>query len=210
MKSNPWEDISLEVYENHMSLDSVKQLQTMNSIMKEQFDAYLVKTAMILGVAGGNGLEHVDKNKYQTVYGIDINKEYLDAVSDRFPELSEVLQCLHIDIINDYERLPRAQLVIANLLVEYVGYEVFRRAIQKTEAEHVSCGIQINTDEKNWVSDSPYIHAFDGLDQVHYQMEENALTETMLKAGYSLSVQKKYPLPNGKALVRLDYDRLPK
>ena len=28
--NNPWEEISLDDYENHMSLDSVKQLQTMN------------------------------------------------------------------------------------------------------------------------------------------------------------------------------------
>ena len=31
---NPWEDISLEDYEAHMSLDSVRQLQLMNAIMK--------------------------------------------------------------------------------------------------------------------------------------------------------------------------------
>ena len=34
--SNPWEEISLADYENHMSLDSVKQLQTMNLIMEEK------------------------------------------------------------------------------------------------------------------------------------------------------------------------------
>ena len=39
--SNPWEEICLDDYENHMSLDSVKQLQAMNSIMKEQFEAYM-------------------------------------------------------------------------------------------------------------------------------------------------------------------------
>lgn len=57
--SNPWEEISLSDYENHMSLDSVRQLQAMNSIMKKQFEGYPVKTAMVLGIAGGNGLEHV-------------------------------------------------------------------------------------------------------------------------------------------------------
>jgi hypothetical protein len=57
--SNPWEEISLDDYENHMSLDSVKQLQTMNIIMENQFEAYPVSTAMVLGVAGGNGLEHI-------------------------------------------------------------------------------------------------------------------------------------------------------
>ena len=36
--SNPWEEISLDDYEKHMSLDSVRQLQAMNSIMQEQFN----------------------------------------------------------------------------------------------------------------------------------------------------------------------------
>ena len=56
---NPWEEINLEDYENHMQLDSVRQLQTMNSIMRSQFEAYPVCSAMVLGVAGGNGLDAV-------------------------------------------------------------------------------------------------------------------------------------------------------
>ena len=39
---NPWEEIKLDDYENHMSLDSVKQLQAMNSIMKYQFESYII------------------------------------------------------------------------------------------------------------------------------------------------------------------------
>ena len=50
--SNPWEEISLDDYEKHMSLDSVRQLQALDSIMKEQFSAYPVETAAVLGVAG--------------------------------------------------------------------------------------------------------------------------------------------------------------
>ena len=38
--TNPWEEISLDDYEKHMSLESVRQLQAMNAIMKEQFAAY--------------------------------------------------------------------------------------------------------------------------------------------------------------------------
>ena len=60
--NNPWEEISLDDYEKHMRLDTVKQLQAMNAIMKEQFAAYPAETAMILGVAGGNGLEHMTLN----------------------------------------------------------------------------------------------------------------------------------------------------
>lgn len=57
--SNPWEEIDLNDYESHMSLASVYQLQAMNQMMKEQFYAYNVESMMILGVAGGNGLEHI-------------------------------------------------------------------------------------------------------------------------------------------------------
>ena len=203
--NNPWEEIKLDDYENHMKLDSVMQLQTMNSMMKDQFEAYPVSTAMVLGIAGGNGLEHVSCSKYQTVYGIDINEDYLNAVRERYADLSGVLRCLRIDLINEPDDLPHAELVIANLLIEYIGYDAFKKAVQKIAPSYVSCVIQINTGDGQWVSDSPYIHAFDRLDEVHHQMAEDELIGHMNEAGYSLILQSRETLPNGKALVRLDF-----
>ena len=55
--SNPWNSIKLTDYESHMSLDSVGQLQSLNRMMAAQFEDFPVKTAVVLGVAGGNGLE---------------------------------------------------------------------------------------------------------------------------------------------------------
>ena len=57
------------------------------------------------------------------------------------------------------------------------------------------------------MSESPYLRAFDRLDEVHHQMEEAALTAAMEDIGYSLILQESYPLPNGKALVRLDFQK---
>ena len=37
----------------------------------------------------------------------------------------------------------------------------------------------IKLDDYNWVSDSPYLHAFDRLDEVHFQMEEQELKKTI-------------------------------
>ena len=68
--------------------------------------------------------------------------------------------------------------------------------------------IQINTDEEMWVSDSPYIHAFDGLDEIHHQMESEVLSEKMNSIGFKLIMQDKVNLPNSKALVRLDFQRI--
>lgn len=203
---NPWEDIPLSDYEDHMSLDSVMQLQAMNRMMKQQLSRYPVKTAMILGVAGGNGLEHIDPQKLQKVYGVDINRAYLRECAARYPELKGVLECICADLTAPDAALPHAELVIANLLVEYIGYPCFQRAVTRIRPAYVSCIIQINVDD-SFVSDSPYLHVFDGLAQVHRQMREGELTAALESVGYRLTTTAEHPLPNGKKLVQLDFTR---
>ncbi|MDE6133816.1 MAG: class I SAM-dependent methyltransferase, partial [Oscillospiraceae bacterium] len=167
---NPWKSIKLSDYENHMKLDSVKQLQTLNSMMKKQLDTSPARSVMILGIAGGNGLEHINTEKYTAVYGVDVNAEYLQEVEKRYAKLGGVLKCFCVDLTADISELPADDLVIANLLIEYIGYEYFQRVVKQVKPKYVSCGIQINTD-KEFVSDSPYLHSFDGLDSVHHQIE---------------------------------------
>lgn len=203
---NPWENISLADYENHMKLDSVMQLQAMNKMMKNQFDTYPISSVMILGIAGGNGLEHISNNKFKKVYGIDVNPAYLKKVVQRYPDLEGVLECLCINLIDETDKLPEADMVIANLLIEYIGYDCFQKAIQHICPKYVSCIIQINI-EDNWVSDSPYLHVFDGLEQVHHQIEKQTLEKTMLGIDYHTIKTLEQMLPNGKKLVQIDFER---
>lgn len=202
---NPWKSIKLSDYENHMKLDSVMQLQTLNDMMKKQLSEYSAHSVMILGIAGGNGLEHIDAEKYSVVYGVDVNPEYLQEVEKRYENLNGILKCLCADLTADISELPSADLVIANLLIEYIGYECFQRVIGQVNPKYVSCGIQINTNEE-FVSDSPYLHAFDGLNSVHHQMETDELTRAMADIGYKAVSTFEYPLPNGKKLVQADFE----
>lgn len=204
--NNPWEDINLNDYESHMSLNGVYQLQTMNEMMKEQFYAYPVKSIMILGIAGGNGLEHIDKNVIDKVYGVDINESYLSACISRYPNLRGVLETIRADLIKNEKALPHADLIVADLFIEYVGYDCFQKVVEQVKPAYVSCVIQINVDA-SFVSDSPYIHAFDRLDEVHRQMEETALSAAMKQIGYEKKLQTERELPNGKKLVRADFCR---
>lgn len=203
---NPWEEIALPDYENHMRLDSVRQLQALNRLMQAQLAAYPAESVMILGIAGGNGLEHVGTAQ-KTVYAVDINEAYLRAAAERHPKMSGRLHCLRLDLITDAEKLPQTELLIADLLIEYIGYGAFQRAVQQTAPESVSCVIQINADAGEWVSDSPYLHAFDGLDAVHHQIAEQPLNEVMREIGYTGVLRDAEPLPNGKSLLRLDFQR---
>ncbi len=201
---NPWEEISLSDYENHMKSDSVMQLQKMSQMMKVQFNAYPVSSVMILGIAGGNGLKHIDKNKFKKVYGIDINKKYLKAVMERYSDISEILECIQLNLLEETYKLPQAELLIANLLIEYIGYDCFQKAIKKVQPKYVSCIIQINQND-SWVSDSPYIHAFDDLDKVHHQIEENSLIQTLYDIGYKRTVRIENPLPNEKKISSVGF-----
>ena len=205
--ANPWEEIGLDVYERHMSLDSVRQLQTLNRMMRDQLEAFPVRSAMILGVAGGNGLEHVRREKYEAVWGVDLNRDYLRSSAERFPDLEGVLRLLPVDLTKEPALLPAAELVIANLLIEYIGYAAFQKALEQIRPNYVSCVIQINDGTGEWVSDSPYLHAFDGLDAIHCQMEPDTLTAKMEAIGYRQILRDSEPLPNGKAFLRLDYRR---
>ena len=202
--NNPWKDISLSDYENHMAMDSVQQLQAMNQMMKGQLNQYEVQSAMILGIAGGNGLEHVDTEKLNKVYGVDINQEYLTITKKRYENLSDTLDCLCIDLASEAEKLPRADMLIANLLIEYIGYECFKKVVTVTKPVYVSCIIQVNVDD-SFVSESPYLHAFDGLVTVHHQMAEQELQNSMNEIDYHLIKVLESRLPNGKKLVQFDF-----
>lgn len=204
--NNPWEEIDLNDYESHMSLENVYQLQALNQMMEEQFLACKADSVMILGIAGGNGLEHINKEQFKVVYGVDINKKYLNECQKRYPVLENVFKPICADLSDENLQLPHSDLLIANLLIEYIGYEWFQKVVTKVNPEYISCIIQINT-ETSFISDSPYLHVFDGLDEVHHQIEEKTVTETMNNIGYAQKSISENALPNGKKLLRIDFVR---
>lgn len=202
--SNPWEHINLSDYENHMKLEEVQQLQTLNLMMNEQFYKYSVQDIMILGISGGNGLEHINTQIIKNVFGIDINKDYLKECEKRYPHLKRILKLIYADLTTDC-LLPYADLVVANLFIEYIGYSNFKKAINTIRPKYVSCGIQVNMDS-TFVSNSPYIHVFNNLDSIHYEIDEKSLIESMNSINYNLIFKDGKTLPNGKKILRLDFN----
>ncbi len=102
--------------------------------------------------------------------------------------------------------LPEADLLVANLLIEYIGYENFCRAVEAAKPVYVTCIIQVNSDA-SFVSDSPYLHILGRLESVHHQINADALEACMYRIGYSTRLTQVKELPNGKRLVRMDFAR---
>ena len=115
-----------------------------------------------------------------------------------------IWDCLCIDLASEAEKLPQVDMLIANLLIEYIGYECFKKVVTVTKPVYVSCIIQVNVVD-SFVSESPYLHAFDGLVTVHHQMAEQELQNSMNEIDYHLIKVLESRLPNGKKLVQFDF-----
>lgn len=205
---NLWNDVKLEIYEAHMSLADVAQLQMLNQIMKEQLQAYPeAESIAVIGVAGGNGLEHCGK-RFKRVYGIDVNPEYLKVCAQRFQQvMGERLRLIESDISEPGSILPKVDLLVANLLIEYVGIKLFCAKSAASQAVNVSCVIQGIKSEQSFVSESPYQAKLQGISELHRDVDEMEFIAEMNQCGYCLAYRETYVLPNGKQFIRLDFKR---
>lgn len=203
---NPWEQIDLNIYETHMSSESVFQSQTLSSITKEQLNDYVHSKVAILGVAGGNGLEHIDTVNTQKVYGIDVNRQYLDACKTRYPQLNNILEFICCDLNNTDTLLPDSDILICNLIIEYLGENKFVELIRnnKDNLNIVSCVIQRNN-KNGFVSNSNLASAFDPILSIHHDIETEKLLNEFSKIGFNCIKKRSYPLPNGKEFIRMDF-----
>lgn len=102
--------------------------------------------------------------------------------------------------------IDRVDLLIANLIIEYVGVEEFAAfaAANALSMGVLSCVIQRN-DAAGFVSSTEYASSFDALASVSSDVAPDTLDSAMLAAGFVALGRYEYPLPNGKTLIRQDF-----
>ena len=118
--SNPWLEIPLADYEGHMESDGVQQLGPLSDLFAQALAFCRPATVAVLGMAGGNGLEHIDGRITSRVVGLDVNPSYLDAVRQRYPMVCG-LELYCIDLAKEVVDLEPVELVHAALVFEHAG-----------------------------------------------------------------------------------------
>lgn len=183
----------------------MQQLQALNKTMEAQWQAYpSAERAAVLGVAGGNGLEYCGR-QIKKVYGVDINKTYLDACRQRFGEtLKDRLELVQMDLTAPEIQLPKVDLLLADLVIEYVGIETFCKKAAGSFAKWVSCVIQAPA-SGGLVSASPYQSQLLGISTLHCDIDLDALRRGFLGYGYEETYSEAICLPNGKRFWRADF-----
>ncbi len=185
---------------------SVRQLERLHDITAEQLAAYPCATVGVLGVAAGNGLDLIDAQSTHAVYGYDINRAYLDACAARYrPALGDRLHLIETDIDRSL-RIARVDLLIANLIIEYVGVAEFVAfaAANSPSIAVLSCVVQ-RSGSGGFVSSTSYAPAFAAIASVSADIDPEVLDSALYDSGFEALARCQYPLPNGKILVRQDY-----
>jgi hypothetical protein len=210
-REHPWRGIDLDVCEQHMGDPRVGQLQRLHDITEEQLAAYPSRAIGVLGIAGGNGLDLIDPETADAVYGYDINPDYLAACEARYrDDFGDRLHLIETRIDRSVT-IERVDLLIANLIIEYVGIDEFV-AFAAANARSIgvlSCVIQRN-DAEGFVSSTDYASSFEALASVSSDIDPETLTSAMSDVGFVALERHEYPLPNGKALVREDFRVTPR
>jgi Methyltransferase domain len=118
--SNPWLAVPLSEYEQHMSSEEVQQLGALSELFVEAIERCRPSSIAVLGIAGGNGLEHIDSSVTTRLVGLDLNPEYLESVRERYSHLAGLeLHC--VDLSRQRLALQPVQLVHAALIFEHAG-----------------------------------------------------------------------------------------
>ena len=120
--SNPWLNVPLTEYEQHMSSAEVQQLGALSDLFAEALEHCRPPSIAVLGIAGGNGLDHIDRAVTTRVVGLDLNPLYLAAVKKRYAHLLGLeLHC--VDLSERHLKLKPVQLVHAALVFEHAGVD---------------------------------------------------------------------------------------
>lgn len=198
--SNPWRSIPLADYEGHMGSAHVQQLGALSALFKRALDVCAPESVAVLGVAGGNGLEHVNRPTMRRIVGVDINAQYLDEVRRRFGSHSN-LELLCADVSEDELGVAPVDLVHAALFFEHAG---LGRALDNAVSlvvpgGNLSVALQRSDGEQPRVTPTAYA-AMQTLGERFSLIDATQFRHRLEQRGFRMLLDEHVPLPTGKAL----------
>lgn len=197
--SNPWLTVPLADYERHMSSSEVRQLGVLSDLFAESLRKCSPPSVAILGIAGGNGLEHIDPELTVRIVGVDLNPQYLEAVRERYSHLPGLeLHC--VDLAEQSVPMEPVQLVHAALIFEHAGTGRCLESALSCIAPggNFSVVLQLPTQSGQDIGASAVLSI--QILKSHFSLiSPDSLIRTLDQRGLSLTQEQTRSLPEGKA-----------
>jgi SAM-dependent methyltransferase len=196
---NPWLSVPLEDYEGHMKSAGVRQLTALSDLFADAIAFCRPASIALLGIAGGNGLDHIDGKITHRVVGLDVNPSYLEAVRRRYQSLRGLeLHC--IDLVDQVADLEPVALVHAALVFEHAGVgRCLDNALSiVAPGGAISVVLQLPSQIEQGVGASRF-SSIENLKGHFSLIDPFWLRETLELRKFSLAFHKQRPLAAGKA-----------
>ena len=196
--SNPWLSIPLAEYEGHMKSAEVQQLNVLSELFAEALSCCSPESVAVLGIAGGNGLEHIDGNITRRIVGLDVNPLYLDEVRRRYAGKCDLeLHCL--DLAVQHVDLEPVRLVHAALVLEHAGVGLcLENALSLVApAGYLSAVLQLPSASDPTVGASPF-SSIQRLESPFSLIDPAWFRERLGERGFSLMRETRRSLVSGK------------
>lgn len=196
--TNPWLNVPLADYEGHMNAAEVQQSAPLSELFAEALAMRCPPSVALLGIAGGNGLDHIDTRITTRVLGLDVNPQYLDVARRRYSHLPG-LELYCADLAQRDVGFPPVQLVHAALVFEYAGLDrCLKNALSLVApGGALSAVLQLASAAEQPVSASRFA-SIQNL-KSHFSLIDNRrLCETLEGHQFQLNYQTRRALPAGK------------
>lgn len=194
-----WLRVTLQDYEGHMGAAGVDQLAPLADLFAEALAFCQPQSVAIFGIAGGNGLQHIDLRTTSRVVGIDINADYLTAVRNRFPELKQ-LELHRLDVAKERPQLEPVDMVHVALLFEHTGLSPCLENCLSLVASrgYLVSVLQLPSSVQAAVANTDF-PSIQNLKDHFALVDPASFSAAVERNGFSLLLQKQRPLPAGKA-----------
>src|SRR5262245_38165201 len=205
---HPWLEIAIADYEAHMALPSVGQAQLLGTVLQRTVAQFRPCSLAILGVAGGNGLECLERGLVRRVVALDFNPDYLALCSRRYAaSFTEFEPVLH-DLSQGPPGITPVECVFAGLVLEYVCVEAFCGYLASllTTGGSFAALLQLPSPTLPEVSPSPFT-SLTRLESAFSFVDPAILNDALSTCGFSRIVNDRYDLASGKSFYYAAYQR---
>ncbi len=194
-----WNSIPLEDYEAHMANAQVGQLQLLNSLTKKYLQQLRPASCIFLGIAGGNGLEHIDNTATRQVITVDINPQYLAKTHERYVVAIPALQTVELDIVQHAGCVTKSKMIWAALIFEYTGVDAGLAFCANNIARKGNLAVTIQLNNGVTSVSNTGVESVKQAGSVFKAVDPAALIEKATDAGFVLVEEEENFLPNGKS-----------
>jgi hypothetical protein len=203
---HPWLEIPIGDYEAHMALPSVGQAQLLGTALQRTVTQFQPRSLAVFGVAGGNGLELIERAMVRRVVALDFNPDYLALCTRRHATDFDQFEPVLHDLSQAPPTIAPVECIFAGLVLEYLCVELFCGYLASllTTGGSFAALLQLPSATVPEISASPF-SSLTRLEPAFSFVHPTSLDDALSARGFSRITSQRYDLDSGKSFYYASY-----